>query len=209
MPRHRGGLGDEGVAALRAFVQGGGTIITLGNAAQFAIEHLGVLASNVIGTDDPEAFFCPGSLLRVEVDTEHPIGFGMPREAAAMFVNNGGYEVAQRAGTGIATVGALSTGPAPVERLDRRRGRLRGAGAVLDVPMGRGRIIMHTFRVQNRAQTLGTFKLLFNSILYGPAMAARQAPPTDAAAVTRVGRCLLDGRPARRQCAILRVHCVS
>ena len=63
MPRHRGGLGDEGAAALRAFVQGGGTIITLGNAAQFAIEQLGVLASNVIGTDDPEAFFCPGSLL--------------------------------------------------------------------------------------------------------------------------------------------------
>ena len=61
--------------ALKEFVQGGGTIITLGNAAQFAIEQLGVLASNVIGTDDPEAFFCPGSLLRVEVDTDHPIGF--------------------------------------------------------------------------------------------------------------------------------------
>jgi hypothetical protein len=178
MPRHRGGLGDEGVAALRAFVHGGGTILTLGNAAQFAIEHLGVLASNVIGTEDPEAFFCPGSLLRIEVDTEHPIGFGMPRDAAAMFVNNGGYEVAQRAGSGIATVVRYPQGPLLLSGWIVGEGRLRGAGAVLDVPMGRGRIIMHTFRVQNRAQTLGTFKLLFNSILYGPALAARQTPPT-------------------------------
>jgi hypothetical protein len=178
MPRHRGGLGDEGVAALRAFVQGGGTIITLGNAAQFAIEHLGVLASNVIGTDDAEAFFCPGSLLRVEVETGHPIGFGMPRDAAAMFVSNGGYEVTQRAGTGIATVVRYPQGPLLLSGWIVGEARLRGAGAVLDVPMGRGRIILHTFRVQNRAQTLGTFKLLFNSILYGPAVAARQAPPT-------------------------------
>jgi hypothetical protein len=178
MPRHRGGLGDEGVTALRTFMHGGGTIVTLGNSAQFAIEQLGVLASNVVGTDDAEAFFCPGSLLRVEVDTSHPIGFGMPRDAAAMFVSNGGYEVTQRAGTGIATVVRYPHGPLLLSGWIVGEGRLRGAGAVLDVPMGRGRIILHTFRVQNRAQTLGTFKLLFNSILYGPAIAARQAPPT-------------------------------
>ena len=51
----------------------------------------------------------------------------------------------------------------------------QGAAAVLDIQMGRGRVILHTFRVQNRAQTFGTFKLLLNSILYGPAIAARQA----------------------------------
>jgi hypothetical protein len=102
----------------------------------------------------------------------------MPRDAAAMFVSNGGYEMTQRAGTGIATVVRYPHGPLLLSGWIVGEGRLRGAGAVLDVPMGRGRIILHTFRVQNRAQTLGTFKLLFNSILYGPAVAARQAPPT-------------------------------
>ena len=132
----------------------------------------------MIASDDPDAFFCPGSLLRVEVDTEHPIGYGMPPLAAAMFVNNGGYTVADRTGTTVATVVRYSQGPLILSGWIVGEGRLRGAGAVLDVPMGRGRIIMLTFRVQNRAQTLGTFKLLFNSILYGPAVAARQAMGT-------------------------------
>jgi hypothetical protein len=43
--------------------------------------------------------------------------------------------------------------------------------------MGRGRVILQTFRVQHRAQTVGTFKLLFNSILYG-ASRSRAAVPT-------------------------------
>ena len=41
--------------------------------------------------------------------------------------------------------------------------------------IGLGRVIRHTFRVQHRGQT-GTFRLLFNSILYGPAVAGRPAP---------------------------------
>src|SRR5215203_430093 len=61
MPEHRGGLGEEGVGALRAFVQNGGTLVTLGNSAQFAVEQLGVPVSNVVGSDDPDVFFCPGS----------------------------------------------------------------------------------------------------------------------------------------------------
>ena len=177
-PQYKGGLGDDGVAAMRAFVRGGGTIVTLGNAAQFAIEHLEVPVSDVVGTDDPDAFFCPGSLLRIDVDTEHPIGYGMPRTAAAMFVNNGGYVVADRAGTGVTTVVRYPQDALLLSGWVVGEQRLHGAGAVLDAPMGRGRVIMHTFRVQNRAQTLGTFKLLFNSILYGPALAARQATVT-------------------------------
>ena len=48
---------------------------------------------------------------------------------------------------------------------------LRGASGVIEVPTGRGRVIVHTFRVQHRGQTSGTFKLLFNSIFYGSAIA--------------------------------------
>ena len=56
--------------------------------------------------------------------------------------------------------------------------RLQGTSAVMEAPIGKGRVIMHTFRVQHRGQTWGTFKLLFNSIFYGPAMSGLPAGQT-------------------------------
>ena len=64
-------------------------------------------------------------------------------------------------------------------------GRLQGASASMEVPLGGGRVIMHAFRVQHRGQTWGTFKLRFNSIYYGPAVAARAPTPTFNAAERR------------------------
>jgi hypothetical protein len=185
-PEYKGGIGDAGVRHLKEFIQAGGTVITLGNAAQFAIEQLGVPAENVVAGLNADAFFCPGSLLKIQVDTRHPIGFGMPDEADAMFINNGGY-VAKASFSNMTPTVVARYPQEPLLRSGWIIGdeKLRGTAAVLDVGVGRGRVIMHTFRVQSRAQTWGTYKLLFNSILYGPASTARGVIETSAAAVTR------------------------
>jgi hypothetical protein len=164
-PEHKGGLDEDGVRNLREFVSHGGTVVTLGNAAQFATEHLGVPAENVVRELEQDTFFCPGSILKIAVDTRHPIGFGMPESADAMFINNGGYRLLPTFTTTQASVVARY----PQEPLLRSGWivgdeKLRGTAASIDVSMGRGRVIMHTFRVQNRAQTWGTFKLFFNSL---------------------------------------------
>ena len=44
---------------------------------------------------------------------------------------------------------------------------IRGKPAVADVSLGKGNIVLCGIGVQNRAQTWGTFKLLFNGIFRG------------------------------------------
>ena len=103
----------------------------------------------------------------------------MPDEIDVMFVDNGAY---RPNGLGLSQTAPRIVVHYPDASL-RRSGwivgeqRIRGAGAVIEAPLGDGRVILHTFRVQHRGQTWGTFKLLFNSIYYGPA--AKGAPSPD------------------------------
>ena len=55
--------------------------------------------------------------------------------------------------------------------------RLQRKAAVVSLTQGKGKIVMLGFRVQQRAQTEGTFKLLFNSI-YWSAMDEIPTPST-------------------------------
>jgi hypothetical protein len=179
-PEYRGGIGASGVRHLRDFVLSGGTIITLGNAATFAIEHLGVPLVNTLRDTRPDAFYAPGSLLRAQVDPTHPIGFGMPTTTDVMFVDNGAFATARNIGTRAAPVVIARYPDEPLLRSGWITGedRLRGSAAVIEAPAGRGRVILHTFRVQHRGQTWGTFRLLFNSIFYGAAVSGQPAPTT-------------------------------
>lgn len=175
-PEHRGGIGEDGVEHLRAFVEEGGTVVTLGNSAKFAIERLGVPVENALQDADRDAFFCPGSILRIAVDSRHPLGFGMPEEADAMFINNGGYRPLPAFTTASsAVVARYPQGPLLRSGWIVGEEKLRGRAAVVESVIGKGRVVMHTFRVQNRAQTWGTFKLLFNALFYATAPVSRPA----------------------------------
>jgi hypothetical protein len=166
-PEYEGGVGQEGVDALKAFVEKGGTMVTLNRAAEFAISDFNAPARNALQGLDQTKFFCPTSILRILVDNETPIGYGMPKEAAAMFVGSL----------------ALDTYSPPFD-WDRKvvatypddnvllSGWLLGEeylarkAAVVDTKYKDGRIILIGIRCQNRAQAHGTYKFLLNALLY-------------------------------------------
>ena len=176
-PEHRGGLGDAGIAALRRFVEDGGTIVTLGSAAQFAIDHLDIPVIVAARADDPQSTHAPGTILRVELQTDHPLGYGLPALVDAVFVGNAAYGPG-RGGDDVTVVGRFPDAPLLRSGYLRGEGRLRGHAVVLDAPRGRGRVVILGPRVQHRGQTHGTFKLLFNAIFAAASGRIAPAAPT-------------------------------
>ena len=169
-PEYRSGFGDAGVKALQDFVKAGGTLITFAGAGDLPIERFGLSVRNVVADLPGREFWSPGSTLRVRVDTGHPLAFGMPDEALAVFLAGGQvYE---------------TTPSAASERTDRLvtyvdrdllesgwllgEDHIAGKAAVLSVKHGDGRVVLLGFRAQHRAQTHGTFKLLFNALVSAP-----------------------------------------
>ena len=167
-PEYVGGIGLEGVANLRTFVEQGGTLICLNWATELPTEYFGLEITNVLDSDQsgPQnstgtEFFCPGSLLRVFVETTHPIGYGLEREMAVFFKSGPAFEA--RGGKRVAAYpnfNPLMSGWIEGEK------RIREKGALWDIKLGKGHVILFGFKPQHRAQSHGTFKLLFNAIYY-------------------------------------------
>jgi hypothetical protein len=166
-PEYRSGIGAEGVAALRAFVQKGGTLVALGGASNFAIERLGLAVRNVLANRTTAEFWCPGSTLKVKCDTGHPLAYGMPAESLAVFLNSSlAFEIGSTdRGQDYETIvryadrNLLQSGWLIGEELPA------GKAAVVAAKSGEGRVVLIGFRTQHRAQTHGTFKLLFNCLI--------------------------------------------
>ncbi|MGH7501623.1 MAG: M14 family zinc carboxypeptidase [Longimicrobiales bacterium] len=89
-----GGPGFEGIANLQAFVEAGGTLITLGNATRFAAET-GI--TRVFSTHAATGLFHPGSVVRAKArQPANPVLYGFP-ETFHLFRGNGTlWQVAKR-----------------------------------------------------------------------------------------------------------------
>ena len=157
-----GGLGEAGVAALKAFVEAGGTLVTLDASAPLAIDAFKLPIRNLTRDVPADKFFCPGSLLRLDVDTNQPLGFGMLPQTAAFFAFGSAWDVsAELAAKVMARYGKkdlLLSGWLEGEPL------IAGQPAVVEIGVGAGRVVLIGFRAQHRGQAHATFRLLFNAI---------------------------------------------
>jgi hypothetical protein len=167
---------ERTVPQLRRFLEEGGTILAIGSATELAYQ-LGVPITDALrdatGAKLPRTdFYIPGSVLRMRVDPAHPLAHGIPEHVDVFFDESPAFRVGEGARErGVRTVGWFDTDNVLRSGWAWRQQMLEGTAAVVEVPFGRGTLVLYGPEVLFRAQPHGTFKLLFNGIHYRGAAA--------------------------------------
>jgi zinc carboxypeptidase len=156
-----GGIAAPGVNNLKNFVENGGTLICFDASCELPIKQFNLPLRNVLDGIKSSDFFCPGSILSLDVDNTQPLARGLSRKVDAYFINSSAFEATDgrvRVIARYARENVLRSGWLLGE--DKLRGRL----ALAEAGLGKGRVILFAFRPQHRGQAWGTLPFLWNAI---------------------------------------------
>ena len=164
-PEYRGGIGDAGVDNLKQFVAERGTLVMMGNACDLAIEKLPIPVKNLKKGLSRDQHFAPGAILKLEVDTQHPVGYGVAASTYGFYINSPFFQLTEGFNSQRTSVVArypntnvIASGWLKGEEL------MAGRAAVVSIDMNPGKVVLFGLRPQHRAQTHATFPLLFNAL---------------------------------------------
>ena len=162
---------DKTVPQLKAFLEAGGSVVTIGSSTALAT-HLGLpVASQLVepGSNRPlstEKFYIPASLLEVAVDHSTPATLGMGDRAIVLFDGSPVFKLGAGAEAAGIKVLARFDSPAPLRSgWAWGQGVLNGGVAAALAPVGKGTLYLYGPEVTFRAQPSGTFRLLFNTLI--------------------------------------------
>jgi len=174
------GVDATAVAALKRWINAGGSLVTYGSAAKWAIEQK--LSDEVLGAEEKEpdgarrAFGdqrdiaaierVSGNILSADVDTSHPLGFGLPRTQLAINKENGiSFKPSRNA---FSTVVRIDETPRVNGYLsETNRSRVAGAAWLLVSPQGQGNVVLFADDPAHRKYWHGTERLLLNAVFFG------------------------------------------
>jgi hypothetical protein len=179
-PEYRGGIGDDGIDSLKRFVAEGGTLITMGNACDLAIEKLPIPVRNLKKGLTRDQHFAPGAILNVEIDNQHPMAYGVSPDTYGFYVNSPFFSLVEGFASQRTSVVArypntnvIASGWLKGEDL------MAGRAAVVSIDLNPGRVVLFGLRPQHRAQTHATFPLLFNALYLSAVDGSLAGKPTN------------------------------
>jgi hypothetical protein len=181
-----GGLGWAGLGELQRFVEDGGLLVTLGSGSALALE--GGLVRGVRRAPAPDVR-TPGVELRARfARPDHPVAYGYPAETSVFRTNLPLYDVPRRwleaayctsclDGPEDRAAVVLEWGgagePMVVSGGARGESELAGRPALLDAPLGQGRVIAFNFNPVHRDLNRSDHRLLWNALLNWRSLLAR------------------------------------
>jgi hypothetical protein len=163
-----GGLTTSTTAPqLKKFMDAGGTVLAIGGSTSLAT-YVGVPVGNAVAGLANARFYVPGSIVQARVDRENPIAYGMSERADFFFDRSPSFQVDDAAKKAGAHVVAWFDNDKPL-RSGWALGQafLKDTAAVVEAPVGKGKLVLYGPEILFRGQPHGTFKLLFNGIFAG------------------------------------------
>jgi hypothetical protein len=167
-----GGKGGGGGGAanatpnLKAFLEAGGTVLTIGGSTGLG-KQLGIELPSQVAGMAREKYYIPYSVLRVRVDNTQPLAWGMEDQVDVVFNNSPTFKVTPEAADkfGVTKLAWFDSKTPLRSGFAQGQQYLERGVTMMDVKVGQGRLALFGPQVIFRAQPHGTFKLVFNGIV--------------------------------------------
>lgn len=157
-----GGIGEQGVANLKKFVENGGKLICFDDGCELVIKRFALPLKNVLSNLKRNEFYNPGSIVRLQVDAADPLAKGLPQQTAAYFINSSAFEISDP--VKVKSIARYAEKDVLLSGWILGEKHLNGKTALAEAAYGKGKIILFAFRPQHRGQTFATFPFIFNSL---------------------------------------------
>jgi hypothetical protein len=157
------------VPQLKKFLEAGGTILAIGGSTSLG-SHAGLPVVDAVAGLANTRFYVPGSIVQARVDRENSIAFGLPGQADFLFDRSPAFRLDENARkAGVRAVAWFDSDKPLRSGWALGQAFLKDTAAVLEAPVGKGKLVLYGPEVLFRGQPHGTFKLLFNGIFAGHA----------------------------------------
>jgi hypothetical protein len=159
---YTGGITESGVKHLKEFVTNGGMLICFDDSCDLAIKEFSLPLRNVLEGVRTSEFYCPGSIVALEVDNKNPIAAMLPATVPAYFINSSAFAVV--ADANVRVIARYAKENVLLSGWLLGEDKLRGQIALAEVGVGKGRIVLFGFRPQHRGQSWATLPFIWNAL---------------------------------------------
>ncbi len=170
---------DKTLPKVAEFVKGGGTVVAIGASTRLATAMGAPIELATAKTENGQTkpystreLYIPGSVLRAKVDPKQPLAYGAADQVDVFFDRSPTYTIKADA-KGVAKVSWFDTDKPLRSGWAVGQEKLKGSVDMLDIDIGKGKVFAFGPEITQRAQSWGTFKFLFNGLLYGPAVSGK------------------------------------
>ena len=159
---YTGGISEAGVKNLKEFVNNGGMLICFDNACDMAIKEFNLPLRNTLDGVRSSEFYCPGSIVALDVDNKNAIASMLPSTLPAYFINSSAFTAA--ADANVRVIARYAKENVLLSGWLLGEDKLRGQIALAEVGVGKGRIVLFGFRPQHRGQSWATLPFIWNAL---------------------------------------------